>query len=135
MLTDVQYSDQRPLDTLVVAVYGSQSGSFSLYEDDGISLDYKTGKYAWTPLAFTKGGRNELAIGPTKGEYAGQPGSRAYVLNFHGVGKPASVTIDGKKVEMGAKSGEGWTWDKEKSVATVTVDAKRIREVVRVVLQ
>jgi len=116
-------------------VYAADKGSFSLYEDDGNSLDYKTGKSAWTPLAFTKaGGKLELSLGPTKGEYTGQPGARAYEVRVHGVTKPGSVTVNNKKVEMGT-SKEGWTWDKDKSVVIVTVEAKKIRETVKVVLQ
>ena len=135
MQTNVQYSDQRPLDTLVVDIYGSQSGSFNLYEDDGVSLDYKSGKFAWTPITFSRSGQNELSIGPTKGEFNGQPQARAYELRFHGIAKPASVTVNGRKVEMSQKAGEGWSWHKEKSVATVTVDAKKIRESMKVVIQ
>jgi alpha-glucosidase (family GH31 glycosyl hydrolase) len=128
MQTNMQYSDQRPLDTLVVDVYGSQAGSFNLYEDDGISLDYKTGKYAWTPMAFSKAGKGELTVGPTKGEFNGQPQARAYEVRFHGVGKPASVTVNGRKVD-------GWKWDKDKSVAIVPVESTKIRETVKVTLQ
>ncbi|MCX6143687.1 MAG: DUF5110 domain-containing protein [Ignavibacteriales bacterium] len=135
MQTNMQYSDQRPLDTLIVDVYGSQAGSFNLYEDDGVSLDYKSGKYAWTPIVFSKSGRNELTVGPTKGEFNGQPQARVYELRFHGVGKPASVTVNGRKADLGAKSGEGWTWDKDKSVVIVTVEAKKIRETVKIVVQ
>jgi alpha-glucosidase (family GH31 glycosyl hydrolase) len=135
MQTNMQYSDQRPLDTLVVDVYGSQAGSFNLYEDDGVSLDYKSGKYAWTPIVFSKSGRNELTVGPTKGEFNGQPQARAYEIRLHGVGKPASVSVNNRKAELGAKAGEGWMWDKDKSVAIVTVEAKKIREAVRVVIQ
>jgi alpha-glucosidase (family GH31 glycosyl hydrolase) len=135
MQTNMQYSDQRPLDTLIVDVYGSQAGSFNLYEDDGVSLDYKSGKYAWTPIVFSRSGRNELSVGPTKGEFSGQPLARAYELRFHGVGKPVSVTVNNRKAEIGAKSGEGWSWDKDKSVVVVTVEAKKIRETVKVTLQ
>ncbi len=136
MQTDMQYSDQKPLDALILDIYGSQSGSFNMYEDDGTSLDYRSGKHAWTPISFNKGaGRNELTVGPTKGEFSAQPAARAYELRFHGVAKPASVTVNGRKVEMSQKAGEGWSWDKEKSVATVVVDAKKIRETVKVVLQ
>jgi alpha-glucosidase (family GH31 glycosyl hydrolase) len=135
MQANMQYSDQRPLDTLVVDIYGSQAGSFNLYEDDGVSLDYKSGKYAWTPIAFGKSGHNELTVGPTKGEFNGQPQARAYELRIHGVGKPSSVTVNNRKADLGSKSGEGWVWDKDKSVAIVTVEAKKIREVVRVVIQ
>ena len=45
------------------------------------------------------------------------------------------MTVNNRKAELGAKSGEGWTWDKDKSVAIVTVEAKKIRETVKVVVQ
>jgi hypothetical protein len=35
---------------------------------------------------------------------------------------------------MGAGK-EAWSWDKDKSVVIVTVDAKKIRETVKVVIQ
>jgi len=31
-----EYSDAKPLDTLILNVYGSGKGSFDLYEDDGV---------------------------------------------------------------------------------------------------
>lgn len=135
MQPDMAYSDEKPLETLVLDVYAGDKGSFSLYEDDGNSLEYKTGKSAWTQLTFTKaGGRTEVNIGATRGEYSGQPEARSYEVRIHGVTKPGSVTVNNKKVEMGAGK-EGWSWDKDKSVATVTVDAKKIREAVKVVVQ
>lgn len=135
--SDMAYSDQRPLDTLVVEIYGPDKASFSLYEDDGSSLDYKSGKYAWTPLSFSKGagGKYEMTIGPTKGEFNSQPATRAYELRFHGIAKPGSITVNNHKLELGQKAGEGWSWEKEKSVAIVKVDSKKIREAVKVVLQ
>jgi hypothetical protein len=135
--TDMAYSDQRPLDTLIVEVYGPDKASFTLYEDDGVSLDYESGKCAWTPMSFLKGAgtRYEMTIGPTKGEYSSQPAARAYEIRFHGVGKPGSVTVDNRKLELDQKTGEGWMWDKEKGIATVTVGAKQIREAVKIVLQ
>jgi alpha-glucosidase (family GH31 glycosyl hydrolase) len=135
MQPNMAYSDQKPLETMVVDVYASDKGSFSLYEDDGNSLEYKTGKSAWTPLAFTKaGGKTEVSVGPTKGAYTGQPATRAYEVRVHGVTKPGSVTVNNKKVEMGTGK-EAWSWDKDKSVVTVTVEARKLRETVKVVLQ
>ena len=135
MQSDMAYSDEKPLETLVVDVYAGDKGSFSLYEDDGNSLDYKSGKSAWTPMAFTKlGGKTEISVGPTKGEYAGQPAARSFEVRIHGIAKPGSVTVNNKKVEMGTGK-EAWSWDKDKSILTVTVEAKKIRETMRVVVQ
>lgn len=135
--TDVAYSDQRPFDTLIAEIYGPQGAAFTLYEDDGLSLDYRSGEYAWTPMTFSKGagGRYELTIGPTKGEYKAQSAARAYELRFHGIGKPGSVSVNNRKLEVYETGREGWSWDKVKSVAIVTLDAKKIRESIRVVVQ
>ncbi len=77
--TPMAYSNQRPLDTLIVRVYGSKPGSFNLYEDDGISLNYKKGAYASTSIRFSKKDVStyQLTIGPTKGRYAGRSAQRS----------------------------------------------------------
>ena len=40
------FSNAKPLDTVILNVYGSGAGRFELYEDDGNSLAYLTGRYA-----------------------------------------------------------------------------------------
>src|SRR5581483_7886060 len=47
------YSDQHPLDSLLIEVYGAAPGRFELYEDDGSSLEYEKGAYALTDLEHT----------------------------------------------------------------------------------
>jgi len=43
MAPDMEYTDQRPLDPLIVDVYAGKPASFRLYEDDGTSLNYRHG--------------------------------------------------------------------------------------------
>ena len=62
MAPDMDYSDQRPVDPLIVDVYAGKPASFRLYEDDGTSLDYRNGAYAWTPIAFTAGAGGEQGL-------------------------------------------------------------------------
>jgi alpha-glucosidase (family GH31 glycosyl hydrolase) len=137
MQRGLAYSDQRPLDTLIVDVYGPSSAKFQLYEDDGVSLDYRTGKSAWTPLEFKKGPgqSNELTIGPTKGTYTGQVKTRAYELRFHGLSEPHSVAADQRALSMGAKAQERYSWDATKSVLTVFLRSSDIRKQVSVVIR
>lgn len=130
---DMAYSDQRALDTLVVEIYGPDEAKFSLYEDDGISLEYRSGRYAWTPLTFSKRSADqyELTIGPTRGQFNGQPARRAYQLRFHGLRQPKGVAVD--KQDLTAESlREGWRWDKEHSVVIVNLEMRAIREAVSV---
>ena len=92
-----------PLETLVMRVYpsaGDADNTFSLYEDDGISLDYKEGKYATTDLRYTqKGGKATVSVAAAKGGYPGQTLKRSYVLQLPGMKDGAKVKVNGKNVK------------------------------------
>ena len=109
------YSDAKPLDPLVLNVYGTAAGHFDLYEDDGRSLAYEQGAYAITPIEHTSeaDGAQQLVIGPAKGHFTGQPASRGYELRLHAIARPAAIVVDGHPLA-------GWQWD----AATATAVAK-----------
>ena len=81
-------SDQAPLDRLTLDVYaGSRAAEFKLYEDDGISLDYGKGDYAWTPIAFKPAQVRETIrswSAPHKESSQGSPPSAAMWLRYMG---------------------------------------------------
>jgi alpha-glucosidase (family GH31 glycosyl hydrolase) len=117
------YSDARPLDTLIVNVYGAGRGSFELYEDDGISLDYARGQYALTTLAHEVGadGSQQLRIGPARGAFRGQQGERAYQVKIHATAKPVSVSVNGSPSSH-------WSYDASAGIAVVSVPRQSIRQ-------
>ena len=90
MAPDMNYSEQKPVDPLIVDVYAGKAASFQLYEDDGTSLAYRQDAYAWTPLSYTPeaGGVHQIEIGPSKGQFKGQVTSRRYEVRVHGLLKP-----------------------------------------------
>lgn len=92
-----------PLETLVMRVYPAATDAdnvFSLYEDDGISLDYQKGAYATTALRYTqKGNRATVTVSPAKGSYPGQTTRRAYCLQLPCLKDNAKVTVNGKKAK------------------------------------
>ncbi len=92
-----------PLDTLVVRCYPGSDGcdnTYTLYEDDGITLDYTSGRYACTALNYSKSGRTTvIKVGAAVGEYDGQPKMRAYRIELPGVKADAKVKVDGRKVK------------------------------------
>jgi hypothetical protein len=97
-------SKAKPLERLVVNVYGSGNGKFDLYEDDGISLDYERHRYALTPMRYAPGtdGMHRIVIGPTPGAFDGQVQRRSYEVRIHGIAKPGGISVDGEPVK-------GWT--------------------------
>jgi alpha-glucosidase (family GH31 glycosyl hydrolase) len=118
-----RYSDEKPLNRIILNVYGTAPGRFDLYEDDGLTLAYDKDQYAITTLTYTTSadGSHHLVIEPTKGAYQGQPGSRSYELRIHGVGRPASISADGQ--DVGAAS-----WDATQSATVVSVPSRSIRD-------
>lgn len=102
----MNYTDERPLDTLMLAVYPVTGvpGQFTLYEDDGSTLAYQSGSFARTVLSQTSAGSGSgatltLSIGQTAGTYSGKPGHRVYLSEVHGVStKPALVRCNGVDV-------------------------------------
>ena len=121
------YSNAKPLDTVIVNVYGSGHGDFNLYEDDGVSLAYAQGQYATTAMHYVtdKDGSHRLVIAPTKGTYANQPQTRSYELLIHATEKPQSITAGGQTISH-------WTWYPEDGTTLVTLPSGSIRNGVTV---
>jgi hypothetical protein len=115
-------SDEKPVDPLTLQVYaGTKAAEFNLYEDDGISLDYRTGGYAWTELRFgpEAGGNYTLAIRPAKGKFKGQLAERRYRVQVHGLFKPQGVALNGHKLaeDEACNNRDGWSWnDRERTI-------------------
>ena len=125
---DFAWSNAKPLDRLIVNVYGSGNDTFDLYEDDGASLAYQQHRYALTPMKYAAAGdgAHRIVIGPTRGTFTGQVRQRSYDVRIHGIDRPTSISVDGGKVG-------DWAWDAVSATATVIVPQHDIRD--RVVVQ
>ncbi len=91
----MQYSDERALDTLTVHIYPDTAAgaeySFVMYEDDGKTLDYRTGKFMTTIFTVRSTGPTNrqtliLTVKPSDGVFAGQPRQRTFLFEFHHTG-------------------------------------------------
>jgi alpha-glucosidase (family GH31 glycosyl hydrolase) len=60
----------QPYTELGFAIFpGASAGSGAVYEDDGMSVDYVTGTYAWTNCTYSQSGGTTLVTITTTGEY------------------------------------------------------------------
>jgi len=90
-----------PLKTLKVRIYPGDSGTFSLYEDDGQSKGYTADQYATTALQSTrKNNQLVLTVGPAKGSYAGQLKERACIVELPATPKGLTATLNGTAVPV-----------------------------------
>ncbi|MFZ4619372.1 MAG: glycoside hydrolase family 31 protein [Bacteroidota bacterium] len=112
----MRYSDERPLDTLIVHIYpdtvnGSEH-SFALYEDDGRSLEYQSGKFTVTTLAvrterIVRQRSFTVSASPSDGSFAHQVTQRTYRFDIHNIDAAyAEVTVAGKVLPLKKNSAE-----------------------------
>ena len=71
-------------------------GSFTLYEDDGVSMDYEKGCYLKTFISMTAGERTVLTF-KQEGSYATSVETMALDM-IHREKAPYWVTVDGKEI-------------------------------------
>ena len=117
-----------PLDELVIRCYPGEEGkhgSFTLYEDDGVSTGYEKGEFAETDLTCGREGNSiSVTVAPAVGSYKGQLEKRGYVLNIPATRKASVATVDGKALKP--------EYDKETFTNTIRVPERSIREKVTI---
>lgn len=121
----MDYDGQRAVDPLTVRVFTGADGDFTLIEDEGEGLGYKTGAIRGTPLIYTESSKT-LQISAAQGTYPGALTQRAYDLEFNGVTtSPASVTLNGAALSQVAPgSGEGWWYTSSTAKLNVHLNAR-----------
>lgn len=96
-----------PLNHVVMRVYPAISdangadNTFTLYEDDGISLDYTKGKYVTTDFRYIQNGADaSVVVNPAKGAYDGMVKERSYTLVLPTLKAGSVVKVNGKKAKI-----------------------------------
>ena len=104
----MQYSEQKPVDPLILIFEPGASGSTRIYQDAGNTLGYKKNEFTWTEVRQTRTANSvKIEIMPVSGSYPGMLTQRAYQIALAEAWPPESVAINGKKAEW-AYAGD-WT--------------------------
>jgi alpha-D-xyloside xylohydrolase len=100
---DLQYTDERPADTITLYVYTGRDADFTLYEDEGVNYNYEKGSFSTIALHYNEAART-LTIGERKGSFAGALLKRTFRIEcIGGKSKPtAVVAYDGheKRIDL-----------------------------------
>ena len=119
-------NDTAPLSELTLTTATGADGSFSLYEDDGVSTDPAAS--ATTRVTFTDapdGGA--LDVAPTDGSFAGQVAERAVTAVFTDAERPQVVRVDGEVVDAAT-----WSYDEAARRLSVPVESRSVDAATRV---
>jgi alpha-glucosidase (family GH31 glycosyl hydrolase) len=95
-----QYTAEQVDEPTTLRVYAGADGDFTLYEDDGESLDYLEGEATWTRVTWDDAERR-LAIEPGGDGAAPGPPPRPFRVEVLPEGTVRDVEYDGERVEIG----------------------------------
>ncbi|MBN1979403.1 MAG: DUF5110 domain-containing protein [Anaerolineae bacterium] len=120
-------TDAIPKDALILEVFPGASGTFRLYEDDGITEAYKEGQCEWTQVRTRIEGADTwvVEIAPVEGRCAALPDRRRVEVRLVGSRRPHEVLVDGRETKR-------WAYDAETLATTVRVPLRDKRRPVAI---
>ena len=108
---------QQLSDTLVLCFIPGGNSTLQLYDDDGISSDYKTNATSSTTISkqVNATGETIINIGAVKGSYKGMKTSIYYTLEFPSAYPPQKVMVNNREYNFTTLPQTGaWTYDADK---------------------
>ena len=97
---DMDYIGQMEVDNLVLEIFPEGDSSYTLYDDDGISMGYKDG--ARTEILMTcsaSDGQIQITSSERTGSFEGMPENLSLTLVIH-ADKPASILLDNESCDF-----------------------------------
>ena len=86
----IQYTGEKPADTLEIRIYTGANGEFTFYEDEGDNYNYEKGVYS--TITFTwDDAKKTLSIGDRKGSFRGMPAERKFNIVRVGIDRGAGI--------------------------------------------
>ena len=95
----MEWSDEKPSDDILLAVYAGRDASFSLYEDEGVNYNYEKGLFSTIPIVWDDASRT-LTIGARQGSFPGMLQQRKFRIVAVDPDRPWRYEPDSEGVEV-----------------------------------
>ena len=105
---DLQYTSEKPADTITLNIYTGADASFDLYEDEGTNYNYEKGAFSVIPIKYNDAAKT-ITIGDRKGSFNGMLEKRIFTINIISADKIKTldfntsdklVSYEGKKLTI-----------------------------------
>jgi hypothetical protein len=122
MQKDINNTADEKKDYLILNIFPGDSGKTKIYDDEGNNENFKSGKYSFTSVSFSKPDANDMSIEiyPAAGEYSGMPELRAYEIRLPVSFPPAVVKVNGKEIKYD-ENGKVSSWNYNGSELTTFI--------------
>ncbi len=120
---DVQYIDKALPEALTLDIFPGPDNTFSLYEDDGRTLDYQSGKYALTAISYQKTEKEHIVtLDASAGDF--QVPDRTYTIQLRLSESPSRVMFKKRK---GKAQEVEWDFNEQTGIVSFKV-SKNVKE-------
>lgn len=92
---ELQYTAEKPADTITLNIYTGADASFGLYEDEGTNYNYEKGAFSIIPVKYNEATKT-VTIGDRKGSFNGMLQKKTFRINF-------IIPGGAKSLDFGAK--------------------------------
>jgi alpha-D-xyloside xylohydrolase len=92
---EIQYTTQKPADTLTLLVFKGKDATFTLYEDENVNYNYEKGAYSLIPFSYDEKS-GSFTIGSRKGVFEGMLRKRVFNIVQISPKTPEKLNFDGK---------------------------------------
>ncbi|HEX6426566.1 MAG TPA: TIM-barrel domain-containing protein [Niastella sp.] len=90
---ELQYTAEKPADTVTLNIYTGADAVFNLYEDEGTNYNYEKGAFTNIPIKYSEATKT-ITIGDRKGSFNGMPQKRTFRINFITPDKSQRLDLD-----------------------------------------
>lgn len=104
----IEWVDQKKADPIVLHVFTGANGTYSLYEDDGVTTGNETGESSRIPFEWNER-TGTLTIGKRQGSYPGMLAERRFIVQFHNQKTPVAPDFEGRGGKIVSYAGEALT--------------------------
>ena len=128
----LQYSEEEPINSLILEIYPSGRSAAILYEDDGHTFNYQNDKHSLRVINVNANREtSQVVLSQTKGNY--KPPNRLVIVKLNDIQKrPSTVNSADRKLQQNlSRNQEGWKYDIKKKILWVKMwDRFRKQQVV-----